>query len=322
MYKKLPFKPFPILQSSHIQTFIGSCTYWCKEPISTTKFISLSDGDEIAVEISTPKDWNPNRGLSVLMVHGLCGSHRSSYLIRLTNKLMQKGIRCIRYNMRGCGSGKGRAKYICNASRSEDFLKAFYTLALDTPNSPFVVIGFSLGGNLVLSSTGVIGKEAQGIIKKVISVSPPSDLFRSAMLLTKSKNTFYQNYFLRILKSRIREREKLYPDFPKVSFPKEMNVIDFDSICTAPEGGYKDALDYYKKCSSKPLLENIVVDTRILFAKDDPIIWADQLDDLSLPENIQIFKTEKGGHLGHLARRKDGGFYWMDRLIEDWILDA
>ncbi len=322
MHRELPFKPFPFLKGSHAQTFIGTFLQWGKEPKSTTKYISLSDGDEIAVEISTPSEWNPDGGLTAILAHGLCGSHKSSYLVRLTRNLLKRGVRCVRYNMRGCGSGKGRAKHVCTVSRSEDFLKVFYTLALDTPNSPFVIVGFSLGGNLVLTSAGVIGKEAKGIIKKVISISPPTDLFSSARLLTRAENQFYQKYFLRILKARIRERERLYPDFPKIVFPKRMNVIDFDSICTAPEGGYKDALDYYKKCSSKPLLENIGVKTHILFAKDDPIISADQLDDLSLPEHIEIYKTGHGGHLGLLARKKDGGFHWMDRLIEKWVLEA
>lgn len=322
MYKELPFVPHPILYNSHVQTFFGSLMYLGREPLSVTRYISMSDGDEIAVEISTPPHWNPNGGKTALLVHGLCGSHRSTYLVRITKKLLKRGVRCIRYNMRGCGSGFGRAKYICNVSRSEDFLKVFYTLALDTPNSPFVVIGYSLGGNLVLRSAGVIGKEAKGLIHSIISISPPVDLFCSAKLLTRSKNSFYHKYFLQILRSRIRQRERLYPDFPKVVFPKNMNVIDFDSICTAPEGGFKDALDYYAKCSAKPLIENIGVNTKILFAEDDPIINPNQLDSLKLPPHIDIYKTKRGGHLGLLARKKNGGLHWMDSLIESWALDS
>ncbi|MEM8628918.1 MAG: alpha/beta fold hydrolase [Chlamydiota bacterium] len=321
MHKELPFIPFPILKSSHAQTFLGSLMHLGVDPQSVTRYISMSDGDEIAVEISTPAGWNPQGGLTVLLVHGLCGSHRSTYLVRMTKRLLKRGVRCIRYNMRGCGSGFGRAKYICNVSRSEDFLKVFYTLALDTPYSPFVVVGYSLGGNLVLRSAGVIGKEAKGLIRGIVSISPPVDLFCSAKLLTRSKNTFYHKYFLQILKARIRQRDRLYPNFPRVVFPKNMNVIDFDSICTAPEGGFTDALDYYAKCSSKPLIENIGVDTKILFAEDDPIINAYQLDGMLLPDHIEIYKTKHGGHLGHLSRRKNGGFHWMDQMIEQWILE-
>ena len=119
----------------------------------------------------------------------------------------------------------------------------------------------------------------------------------------------------------MREREAFYPDFPKVNFPHDMTLLDFDSICTAPEGGYKDALDYYKQCSAKFFIKYIGVDARIVFAKDDPLICSEQLDGLNYPKNVKVYKTERGGHLGHVARKKDGGFHWMDRIIADWVAE-
>ncbi len=87
LHKELPFIPIPILKSSHAQTFLGSLMHLGVDPQSVTRYISMSDGDEIAVEISTPADWNPQGGLTVLLVHGLCGSHRSTYLVRMTKRL-------------------------------------------------------------------------------------------------------------------------------------------------------------------------------------------------------------------------------------------
>jgi len=62
------------------------------------------------------------------------------------------------------------------------------------------------------------------------------------------------------------------------------------------------------------------VPAKILLSKDDPIISPRSFDGLILPENVTVYRTEKGGHLGYLGmpgRKK--GFYWLDNLIMDWV---
>src|SRR5690349_9896025 len=108
MSRELPFDPFPFLQGPHHQTIINSLFNFLWEPTSERKLISLPDGDKIALEITTPRKWK-QEDLTVLLVHGLCGSHKSPNLVRMTRRLEPLGIRTVRFNMRGCGSGKGLA---------------------------------------------------------------------------------------------------------------------------------------------------------------------------------------------------------------------
>jgi predicted alpha/beta-fold hydrolase len=42
----------------------------------------MSDGDQVALEVSTPRTWRPDAP-TVVLVHGLGGSHRSTYVVRL-----------------------------------------------------------------------------------------------------------------------------------------------------------------------------------------------------------------------------------------------
>ena len=106
LMRELDFDPLPFLDNPHWQTVVGSQINLHREPVSKEKRVLLPDGDRISLQITTPKGWQ-DKDLTVFMVHGLCGSHQSNYLIRLAQKFEGQNIRAIRYNMRGCGSGRG-----------------------------------------------------------------------------------------------------------------------------------------------------------------------------------------------------------------------
>lgn len=319
MTQELPFNPFPFLTGSHRQTIIGCLIHWQMPIKSKTKFLDLKDGDQLALEVSAPKEWKET-DLTVVMIHGLCGSHKSPYLVRLARKLFKLGIRCVRVNLRGCGSGRGRAKNIYHSGRSEDIFCVLKDLKQEYPHSPMVLMGFSLGGNIVLKLAGELGPLGKDLVQKVISLSPPTDLYSSVEMLGHEKNRFYEKYFLRLLRFEVKYRERRFPEVPKVILPRKMKIMDFDEIYTAPQAGFKSAMDYYEKCSSIWLVPEIEVPCYILFSEDDPIICAHSLDHLKLPANVRLYKTQHGGHLGFLGSPLRGNFHWMDKVLVDWIL--
>ncbi len=319
MSTELPFNPFPFLVGSHRQTILGSFFTWKKVIRSKTHFVDLPDKDQIAIEVAIPKEWKETDP-TVVMVHGLCGSHNSPYLVRLSKKLYKAGIASVRVNLRGCGSGKGRAKQIYHSGRSDDILEALKYIKDLLPRSALTLMGFSLGGNIVLKLAGELGPLGKEYITRVISLSPPTDLYSSIQLLGEEKNRFYERYFLRLLKLGVKYREKKFPDVPKVHFPKEMNLMLFDELYTAPQSGFKSAMDYYERASSVWVIPEIEVPCYILFAEDDPIIPSTCLDGIKLAKNIQIFKTKYGGHLGFLGSPLKGKFHWMDDVLLNWAL--
>ena len=60
------------------------------------------------------------------------------------------GIRVVRINLRGAGSGFGLARGIYHAGRSDDLRAVVTWLERRVNGSPIALVGFSLGGNLVL----------------------------------------------------------------------------------------------------------------------------------------------------------------------------
>ena len=320
MSQELPFEPFPFITDPHQQTIISSFINLIFEPSSERVTIPLDDGDKLSLEVTTPRDWKPT-DVTVIMVHGLCGSHRSPYLVRMVNRLEPQGIRAVRINLRGCGSGRGLSKHMYHSGRSEDVFEAIKQLKARTPDSPFVLIGFSLGGNIVLKMGGELGSLACSFLSGIIAISPPVDLLSSVNMLGKSDNAIYENYFVRLMCDDVRYRHKKFKDLPRIKLPRKLKIYEFDQLYTAPQYGFRDANDYYNKCSSAPLVEDIRVPCKILLAEDDPIVSAASLDAFQLPPNVDVFKTKKGGHMGYLGNPMEGkGLYWLDSLLMDWIL--
>lgn len=322
MEKNLDFDPFFLFKTALQQTVFGAFLFNHKEPPSKTKYITLQNKDVLALEISTPSKWK-KEDLTVLMVHGLCGSHKSPLLVRMAKKLFKRNVRAVRMNMRGCGSGKGLSQSIYHSGLTSDILEVLKTLKKEHPESPILLMGYSLSGNLVLKLSGELGETAPELIERVISLSPPVNLKDSMQRFESPQNHLYRRYFINLLKSEVKYLKKRFSVFKDVTLPKEMNFTQFNELIIVPHFGFDSVEDYYHKCSSKFLVPNIKVPTKILFCHDDPLVSSRGLNDLQLPENISVYYTEKGGHLGYLASpMHKRGFYWLDGLLLDWIFNG
>ena len=314
------FLPFPLLPGPHLQTITAAkLSLWRREPSGEVQVVALPDGDCLALVVSTPHSWRPDHP-SVLLLHGLCGCHQSSYMMRLAFKLWRRGIRAIRMNMRGCGAGTGLARQPYHSGRSPDVLAVLEALRRQWPQSPVTLLGFSLGGNVMLKFAGEMGRQAEELCTRVIAVCPPADLAACSRLLAQPSNWLYERYFMRRLRAAVAERHRLFPDLAPVRLPERLSLYQFDNLYTAPQCGFADADDYYERSSAAPLVPRITLPCRILFAKDDPVIDATVFDGVALPPNVEVVRTSKGGHLGFLGRPgRPGGYRWMDACLLDWI---
>lgn len=291
------------------------------EPNSRQKIVKLPDGDKISLEITTPQGWKPT-DQTVVFVHGLCGSHKSPNLVRMAKRLEPLGIRTVRYNMRGCGSGRGLSKKIYHSGRSEDVFECLKDLKKEHPESPITLVGFSLGGNIVLKLVGELAEIAPAFLEKVIAVSPPVELYSSILMLGDPINSIYEKYFYRQLRADVHYRHKKFKDLPKINLPRSLKIYEFDQLYTAPACGFSNAVDYYHKCSAAHVVGDIAIPCKILLSEDDPIISPKALDPYPVPSTVSIFKTKKGGHMGYLGKSEGKkGFYWLDNLLVEWIKD-
>jgi predicted alpha/beta-fold hydrolase len=241
---------------------------------------------------------------------------------RLARALLPRGLRVVRLDLRGCGRGIALARGSYNGGCSGDVRAAMVVLSRAYPTSPIVLIGFSLGGNIVLKLAGEVDAHPVPNLERVAAVSPPIDLERCAALVALPRNRLYELNFLRCLMSQVRQRQRYFPDLPDVRFPRRMTLRIFDDLHTAPRGGFADALDYYRRASSWPLLPRIGVPTFILTAQDDPFIAVEPFEGLVVPSHIQVQIVPRGGHIGFLGWDGAGGIRWAERRILDWVLQT
>ncbi|MFO0966802.1 MAG: alpha/beta fold hydrolase [Gemmataceae bacterium] len=309
-----PFEPLPLLRNPHIQTVLGHLWNRARPGLpAVTSFVSLPDGDALAVHETRPVGWAPG-GPQAVLVHGLGGCHQSGYMIRVTNRLAERGWRVVRVDMRGAGAGAGRASRLYNAAGSGDIRCVVDHVRAEAPDSPTALVGFSLGGNVVLKLAGETGGRG---LRAIVAVAPPVDLERCSGLI--ERQPLYNGFFVRHLVAQVRAQEQArrLPAFP---FPRRLSLFLFDDLYTAPRGGFAGATDYYRKASSAPLLSGIETPTLILAARDDPFVCGRTLARLPPHSFMETHMEAHGGHLGFLGRDGAGGVRWAERYIVEWLM--
>ena len=138
-------------------------------------------------------------------------------------------------------------------------------------------------------------------IKATIAVSVPCNLHSSLKQLLQPKNYLYAKRFKSHLKQKLREKQILFPN--KISDNDIQNVKtlkDFDDIYTSRAHGFKDAIDYYEKCSSLQFLENIKVPTLIINAGNDSFLGPEcyPYKEAEKSNALYLETPTSGGHVG------------------------
>jgi uncharacterized protein len=281
--------------------------------------VALDDGDQLVLHDDCPPRWQDGHP-TALLVHGLCGSHQSRYLVRIASKLYSRGVRTFRVDLRGCGAGEALARTATHCGRYTDLEPPIVRIGEFAPDSPLTVCGFSLGGALTLNLAATPSPPSNWT--RAIAVCPPVDLFAVERLLARPFNRRYDQYFARRLWRNVVERSRSVPGAPSVDhLPRPRKLREFDEHYTVPLGGYRDADDYYQQTSVLSRLESISLPTRIVAAANDPIVPIEPLLNAKLGDKSHLLATGCGGHLGFVGRRgHDPDRYWLDWRVIEWVV--
>lgn len=275
--------------------------------------IWLDDGDFLDVDWSYAKIASTK---TAILLHGLEGNAQRTYIKCMAQILNENGWDVAAVNFRGC-SGEMNINYQSyNAGKTDDLEAVMqYVLEKDLYNE-ISLVGFSLGGNLMLKYLGereTLHKE----IKNAVAISTPLDLKGGLDSLTQMQNWIYRTSFLLDLKKKYREKMILFPEKMTALELKEINsLLDFDNAYTAPAHGFEDAFDYYEKNSSGKFLPKISVPVYILNAKNDSFLSENSYPhELASKMNNIYFEAPKyGGHVGfHLS---ESSYYHEKRTID------
>lgn len=317
----------PLVRGGHAQTLAGVYLPGKLSAYQATPHrVVLPDDDVLVIHEDSPAPSDPTLRTSwgAVLLHGLCGSHLSPYIVRIASKLNAIGVRTYRVDLRGCGAGVGLAQKPYHAGRSEDLRAIVQFIAQQRPEMRLCLVGFSLGGNIVLKCLGEA--ETQGLASVVgagMAVNPPIDLERCVTSLTSPLQRQYDRYFVKLLMDQIRQMPGGLPH--EIAEKRPRGLFEFDDRYTAPVSGFGTAHNYYAQSSSKPLLGEIRHPTLLMTANDDPLVNCQVYDDVQASQSVQVLRVSGGGHLGYLATRHSSGESlqrdrrWMDWQVVEWV---
>ncbi|MCX7900536.1 MAG: alpha/beta fold hydrolase [Methylocystis sp.] len=277
--------------------------------------LQLRDGDRLAARLDRPAraDARP----LVVLIHGLTGTEKSVNIVNSARHLVAEGWRVLRLNLRGSAVSRPTSKGRYHAGRTEDLAQALRQLPAPLVTQGIVLVGHSLGGNLILKYLGDGGRDA--LVRGGVAVSTPIDLAASSVRIQQPRNLFYRRHLLSALK-----REALAPDADVSAAQREailssQSIYEFDNRFIAPCFGFRDADDYYEKNSARRYLSAIDAPTLVIHALDDPWIPASCYEAVDWPRlpMVETAFSPRGGHLGfHGAGSRFG---WHDRVAAAWL---
>jgi uncharacterized protein len=319
------FVPRRFLRGGHVQTvaaFLMPRRFAL--PASEARLVEVAPG----VQLMCHCHWQPDRtkALTLIVVHGLEGSSDSQYSRGIAHKALRAGMSVIRYNQRNCGGTDALAPVLYHSGLSSDVAAVARHIIANDGVSRLALVGFSMGGNLVLKLAGEWVTKGPPEFCAVAACCPSLDLAASADALHELANRIYETYFLWALRRRMLHKARLFPDhFDPNRLHGIRSLRDFDDKVTAYYCGFAGVDDYYDRASAAHVVGEIAVPTLVLHAKNDPFIriTPETRQKILANPNITFVEAADGGHCafvgvrngaaGVIGARDDG--YWAENEI-------
>ena len=316
------FQPHPLLRNGHLQTIAGAyLNTSCVIPPAQKHRLRLADGDTLILHDNCPSNWQPNDS-SVILAHGLTGTHSTSYMVRTAAKLLARGCRTFRLDLRGCGDGFLLAQGLGHAGRSEDLFSAVQKVTAICPDSSLTCVGFSLSGNMLLKMLGERPQALPNQLENAVSISAPIDTRLCSLTMQKGISRFYGTKFVRELMRQLRKKQAAISGFNREKlYPTPRTMFEFDDHVTAPLSGFENAAAYYREASSVRVVEHITTRTLVVSAVDDPLVPVRTYQEAKFSTAVTLDIQQHGGHLGFVSAKKvQSDRRWLDQRITEWIM--
>jgi len=273
--------------------------------------VSDGSGDTLAAQLDAPAE--PAKRALVVLIHGLSGCETSAYMLASARFWLQRGHAVLRLNLRGAGPSRPHCRLQYHAGRSEDLRAALAALDLERWPQGLVLVGYSLGGNMLLKFLAEYG--ALFPICAAASVSAPIDLAAASQRFLARRNVLYHRHLLRDMKLESLAGPAPVEEGERAAILGSRSIYEFDDRVVAPRNGFRDAEHYYHENNARRFMAEIAFPTLLIQSLDDPWIPADAYVDYPWQHNRRLVPlvTRGGGHVGfHQANDRCSYF---DRCI-------
>jgi len=317
------FVPRRGLSNGHAQTIVGN--FLPRPPLhieTTAEEIEVDplDGSRVLCHCHWQPESDRANRMTVILVHGLEGSSNSRYIQGVTARAWAAGFNVVRMNMRNCSDTEELTPTLYHSGLSDDVGAVINYFATRFGLKSVALVGYSMGGNLVLKLAGEWGDKPP--LTAVATVCPVIDLAPGSDALHEPANRLYEYRFLYGLMRRYRRKASLHPDRYLADVPGPVRSLrEFDDKIVARYCGYKDADDYYHRAAAARVIHRVAVPTLVLVAKDDPFIrlLPETRAALLANSHISFVETDHGGHCAFLSRDQGDAIHWAEATLVRYL---
>ena len=305
------YNPSFLFKNAHANT-ISAALFRKKLPLDyeRQRFI-LNDGDFIDLDFV-----RKGEDKLVILMHGLEGNSDRAYIRGMANIFSQNNFDVLSFNFRGCSGEPNLTMKGYHMAATEDLEEVILSLHKSDIYKSIYLLGFSLGGSVVLRFLANQGNNP--VFHKVkggVAFSVPLHLVEANKAIGKFENILYRLRFLLSLKRKMKQKQEQFPDMPFFPAKWEYNFTFFDDFYTGPFHGFLNAKDYWEKAGVLSQLPKISLPCLLVNAEDDsflsPFCFPNQLD--FEMANFHFLKPKWGGHVGFMPVNKNG-FLWSEEL--------
>jgi predicted alpha/beta-fold hydrolase len=230
----------------------------------------------------------------------------------------RRGWDALAWNFRGCSGEPNRLLRSYHSGATEDLAEVVAHAGRGGAYDRAAVVGFSLGGNLTLKFLGELGA-SPGLVCGGAGISVPCDLRAAALKMTGPDCAFYMRRFIRDMGDKMRAKAHQFPGRVDLAPLVGMTTFQqFDDAFTGPMHGFRDAEDYWARCSAKPFLPHVRVPTLIVSAADDPFLAPECFPVAEADGSgwVTLDAPKRGGHVGFVSAGPD---YWSERRTAEFL---
>lgn len=318
-----PFVPRRGLANSHVQTIVGN--FLPRPPLDLpaemdTVLVDPADGSRVLCHCHWQLAEDRAQRLTAVLVHGLEGSSDSRYIQGVTARAWAAGYNVVRMNMRNCGDTDALTPTLYHSGLSGDVGAVVTHFADKFGLQRVALVGYSMGGNLVMKTAGEWGDRAP--LVAVAAVCPAMDLALGSDALHEPVNRVYEYRFLRGLMRRFRRKAELFPErYETTGIGPIRSLREFDNKIVARYCNFRDADDYYYRAAAARVVDGIAVPTLALYAADDPFVRVlpETRARLHANPHIDFVETEHGGHCAFLSRDDGEEIHWAEATVMRYL---
>ncbi|MEM5538272.1 alpha/beta fold hydrolase [Olleya sp. AS48] len=302
-----------MFRNGHVSTIYSGVMRKVEGVTQKRERIILPDTDFIDL------DWSyaGNKTKQLLVVlHGLEGNAQRHYMLGSAKIANQNNMDAVCVNFRGCSGEVNKTFQSYHSGKTDDLASVIKHITSQFDYDTIYLNGFSLGGNVILKYLGET-LDLPKQIKAAVTVSVPVYLRGSLEQLMSSKNYVYSKKFLRNLRTKLVEKQHLFPQkINNQDLSAVRTLKDFDDVYTSKAHGFKDAYDYYEQSSSLQYLKHISIPTLLINAQNDSFLSKECYPIQEAEENTNFYleMPKYGGHVGFYDQQNV--YYSEKRMLQ------